>query len=293
MTCLSACEQRSSVLQWDVGRRVLDLSRRPCIMGILNVTPDSFSDGKSFFDPSRAVERALEMEAQGADIIDVGGESTRPYAPEVSATEELRRVLPVIGALVGRVKVPLSIDTYKAVVAKEALAAGVEIVNDISALTFDDQMASVVAGAGAGVVLMHTRGTPGNMQQNTRYDDIVGEVARFLLDALGRAQAAGIRAERVVIDPGIGFGKSVAGNLEVIRRLAEFSSLGRPILIGPSRKSFIGTVLGREVQDRLFGTAAAVAISLANGASLFRVHDVLEMRDVADMAKALTEPGSG
>jgi dihydropteroate synthase len=260
-------------------------------MGILNVTPDSFSDGSLYCDVDRAVDRAFEMEAQGADIIDIGGESTRPFAPPVPADEELDRVMPVIERLDGRLRIPLSIDTYKAVVARETLRAGVEIVNDISAMTFDPEMAAVVAAAGAGVVLMHTRGNPEEMQRRTVYDDLVAEVAGFLADALDRARGAGIAKERVVLDPGIGFGKSVAGNLELVRRLGEIVALGRPVLVGPSRKSFIGKVLGRETGERLFGTAAAVAISLANGASVFRVHDVQAMRDVVDMAAALTGPG--
>ena len=276
---------------WFVGRRVLDLSARPCIMGILNITPNSFSDGNRFFSLARAVDRALEMEAEGADIIDVGGESTRPNAPAVSEKEELRRVLPVIEALAGRLKIPLSIDTYKASVAKAVLAAGVEIVNDISGLTFDPLMAETVALSGAGLVVMHTRGNPLEMQSNTAYDDLIAEITAFLQQSLSLASAAGIAAERIVVDPGIGFGKSVEGNLEIVRRLAEFADLGHPILLGPSRKSFIGKVLGRESDARLYGTAAAVAIAVANGATILRVHDVKEMRDVADMAKALSKIG--
>jgi dihydropteroate synthase len=275
---------------WIVGRRRIDLSRRPCIMGILNVTPDSFSDGNSFFDREKAVDRALQMEEEGADIIDIGGESTRPHASPVAEKEELSRVIPVIEALAGQLKIPISIDTYKASVAKAALTAGAEIVNDISGLTFDERMADVVAAAQAGLVVMHTRGTPREMQSDTAYADIIAEIAASLRSSLLLARTAGIAAERIVVDPGIGFGKSVAGNVEVIRRLAEFAALGRPLLIGPSRKSFIGKVLGRESAERLFGTAAAVAIALSNGASIFRVHDVKEMRDVADMAWALCRP---
>lgn len=275
---------------WRLARRGLDVARRPCIMGVLNVTPDSFSDGNRFSSIKSAVARALEMEAEGADIIDIGGESTRPNAPPVLADEELRRVIPVIERLAGRLTIPLSIDTYKAVVAREALQAGAEIVNDISALSFDPQMAATVAAAEAGVILMHTRGRPSEMQKDTGYGCIVAEVVASLRESLARAQAAGIAAERIVVDPGIGFGKSVNGNLEIIRRLAEFAVLGRPVMVGTSRKSFIGAVLGREVDDRLFGTAASVAIALAHGASLFRVHDVKEMRDVLDMAQALLRP---
>lgn len=273
---------------WIVGRRTLDLSARPLIMGVLNVTPDSFSDGSRYLDLARAEARALEMEAEGADIIDVGGESTRPSAPPVDTDEELRRVIPVIERLAGRLKVPISIDTYKAAVAREAVGAGAEIVNDVSGLAFDPDMAATVAAAGAGLVVMHTRGRPDAMQKDTAYADIVGEVIDSLRRSLAEAAAAGIPAERIVVDPGIGFGKSIEGNLEILRRLPEFASLGRPVLIGTSRKSFIGRILGREVDERLFGTAATVALGVAGGASIFRVHDVRAMRDVADMAHAVT-----
>jgi dihydropteroate synthase len=201
--------------------------------------------------------------------------------------------MPVIEGLSGRLKIPLSIDTFKAVVAREALAAGAEIVNDISALTFDDRMGEVVSAAGAGLVLMHTRGKPADMQKDTVYLSIMSELNEFLKRSLLLAEQAGIEADRIVIDPGIGFGKSAEGNCEIIGRLAELSSLGRPIMVGTSRKSFIGAVLGRPVGERTFGTAATVAIALANGASIFRVHDVREMRDTVDMATALIWPSAG
>lgn len=277
---------------WTFGRRSLDLSRRPCIMGILNVTPDSFSDGNAYFDRSRAVDRALEMEANGADIIDIGGESTRPFSPPVDVDEELRRVVPVVEALAGRLSVPISVDTYKAAVVRAAMNAGAEIANDISGLTFDDAMAATVAETGAGLVVMHTRGTPETMQLTTGYDDIVANVISFLSQSLHRARSAGIADERVVVDPGIGFGKSLAGNLELLRRISEFAGLGRPVLLGTSRKTFIGTVLNRDVDERLFGTAATVALGVARGASIFRVHDVRAMRDVADMAHAIAYPAN-
>jgi dihydropteroate synthase len=262
-------------------------------MGILNVTPDSFSDGNRFLDVEGAVERALEMEAEGADMIDIGGESTRPFAPPVAEREELKRVMPVLERLAGQLRIPVSIDTYKSAVAREALAAGAEVINDISALTFDERMAGVVAAAGAGLVLMHTRGTPSEMQKDTAYGSIIGDITVSLRKLLAMAESAGIAAEQIVVDPGIGFGKSAEGNLEILRRLGEFSVLGRPIMVGTSRKSFIGKVLGREVGERAFGTAATVAIALVNGASIFRVHDVKEMRDVVDMAMALVSPGAG
>lgn len=277
---------------WRFGSRTFDLSRRPCIMGILNITPDSFSDGSRFSTVEQAVAEAEKMVAEGADLIDIGGESTRPDSLPVPAGEEIRRVMPVIEALAGRIAVPLSIDTWKAEVARVALSAGVEVVNDISGMEFDPRMAGTVAATNAGVVLMHTRGRPQEMQSDTTYADLVGEVSDYLGSCLARTVAAGISAERVVLDPGLGFAKSIAGNLEIIRRLGEFAPLGRPLLVGPSRKSFIGKTLGREVDDRLFGTAAAVAVSLLHGARIFRVHDVKPMRDVVDMAAAIVSAGA-
>jgi dihydropteroate synthase len=278
---------------WQIGGRSIDISRRACIMGILNVTPDSFSDGNRFLTAEKAVERALEMEEEGADVIDIGGESTRPYARSVGPDEELRRVMPVLNGLAGKLKIPVSIDTFKSAVAKEALNAGAEIVNDISALTFDDRMAEVVSSTRAGLVLMHTRGRPADMQKDTVYPSIISEVTDSLRKSLALAEEAGIEEERIVVDPGIGFGKSAEGNLEILRRLSEFSALGRPIMVGTSRKSFIGAVLGRSVAERIFGTAATVAVALANGATIFRVHDVREMRDTVDMAMALMKPPVG
>jgi dihydropteroate synthase len=278
---------------WNFNGRTIDLSRRACIMGILNITPDSFSDGNRYTTVDRSLERAFEMEAEGADILDIGGESTRPFASPVDPEEELRRVMPVIEGLAGRLTIPLSIDTFKAVVAREALAAGAEIVNDISGLTFDERMGEIVSAAGAGLVLMHTRGRPADMQKDTRYASIMSEVTESLKKSLLLAERAGIEDERIVVDPGIGFGKSADGNCEIIARLAELSALGRPVMVGTSRKGFIGAVLGRSVGERSFGTAATVAVALANGASIFRVHDVREMRDTADMAMALTRLPAG
>lgn len=260
-------------------------------MGILNVTPDSFSDGNRYGSIDAAVDAARQMVDDGADIIDVGGESTRPDAAPVAVDEEIRRVVPVVERLVGLVPVPISIDTWKGPVAAAALQAGAAIVNDISAMTFDPSMAGVVAGSDAGLVLMHTRGTPATMQTDTRYDDLVTEVGLFLQGALAGAIAAGIAAERIVVDPGIGFGKSVPGNLELLRRLPELAYLARPLLVGTSRKSFIGAVLGRAVGDRLFGTTASVAVAMMNGATIFRVHDVRATRDTVDMVRAITSPG--
>lgn len=276
-------------MKWDIGTRTLDLTKRPCIMGILNVTPDSFSDGARFLDSEEAVDRALEMEIQGADIIDIGGESTRPGSTPVSEEDELRRVLPVLEKLSGKIRIPISIDTYKSRVAEESILRGAEIVNDISGFAFDNKMAEVVAAGQAGVILTHTSGRPAVMQKFTEYHSVVAEVISSLRQAMSLAVSAGISPERIVVDPGIGFGKSTRGNLEILKRLREFASLERPILIGTSRKSFIGNVLNRPVEDRIFGTAATVALALANGASILRVHDVKEMRDVADMTMSILQ----
>jgi len=271
---------------WQTSSRALSLER-PLIMGILNVTPDSFSDGGRYMDPLRAIDRAMQMVDEGADIIDIGGESTRPGSSGVDAEEEIRRTAPVIAALTGTLSCPISVDTWKSEVAREAMASGAEIINDISGFSFDPRMSAVAAASGAGVVLMHTRGKPGEMQNNTEYSDIIGEISSVLGASMDAALAAGIAAEKIVLDPGIGFGKSVEGNLAILRRLAEFSSLGRPLLIGTSRKSFISRCLNRSTGELSYGTAATVAVAVANGASILRVHDVKAMRDAADMAYAV------
>lgn len=263
------------------------LDRRTHLLGVLNVTPDSFSDGGAFLDPGAAAEHALRMAADGADCIDIGGESTRPGAPPVSAEEEWARIGPVLKRLLGRCPVPISVDTTKAAVAARALDAGVAIVNDVSALRFDPALAGLVAEAGAGLVLMHMQGTPRTMQERPSYGDVVAEIRAFLAERLQVAMGAGIPPEAVLLDPGIGFGKGVEHNLTLLRRLPELGTLGRPLLVGPSRKSFIGAVLGTAVTDRLEGTAAALALAIAGGATLVRVHDVKAMGRVARMCDAI------
>jgi dihydropteroate synthase len=279
--------------QWELAQRSLPLGGRPCLMGILNITPDSFSDGSRYLDPFKAEDHAAQMVAEGADIIDIGGESTRPGAPPVPTDEELRRVLPIIERLARSLPIPLSIDTTKAVVARAALASGAEIVNDISGFTFDPEMVHVVAAARAGAVIMHTRGTPAEMQQHTSYGNIVAEVKDFLSQQMQTALAAGIRPASLVLDPGIGFGKDLPGNLTLLRNIPALLSLGLPVLLGTSRKAFIGRILGREVAERLQGTAATVAFGLMQGATVFRVHDVRAMRDLTDMTAALMGTWSG
>jgi dihydropteroate synthase len=257
-------------------------------MGILNVTPDSFSDGNLYSDPQRAIDRALEMAAEGADIIDIGGESTRPDAAPVSTEDEMKRLIPVIAGLAGKTSCPISVDTWKSHVAQAAIDSGAAIINDISGFNFDARMASVAARTGAGVVLMHTRGTPQSMQHDIVYTDLIGEITYSLQQSLSMADEAGIERERIAIDPGIGFGKLAVHNLEILRRLREFTCIGLPLLAGTSRKAFIGKVLNRETGQRTYGTAATVALAVNNGADILRVHDVCEMRDAADMAQAIT-----
>ena len=264
---------------------------RPRIMGILNVTPDSFSDGGVYLSPERAIERAMLMADEGADLIDIGGESSRPGAAAISIQEELDRVLPVLEGLAGEIGIPLSIDTSKSAVASSAVAAGAEFVNDISGLQFDPDMAAVVAESGAGLFVMHTRGRPAQMQANTGYSDLLGEVAGCLRESLEMALRAGVAVEKLAVDPGIGFGKDVAGNLELLRRLAELTCLGRPILLGTSRKSFIGRILGQDdPRQRLAGSLATVALGVAGGAQIFRVHDVAPSREAALIARAVCWP---
>ncbi len=257
---------------------------RIIVMGVVNTTPDSFSDGGQFLDADRAVAQALRLAAEGADIIDIGGESTRPGAEPVAEEEEIRRVIPVIERLARASDVAISIDTVKARVAQLALQAGAKIVNDISALQADEEMAATVAQAGAGVILMHRRGTPQTMQANTNYDDLVAEVREALAQAIARAEDAGCDPRRIMIDPGIGFGKSLEGNLDLIRSIKTFASLGKPVLIGASRKSFVGRITGAEAPDRLGGSLAAAVAAVLNGAAAVRAHDVKETRQAVDVA---------
>ncbi len=278
--------------EWKLAHgRYLSLGQRTIIMGILNVSPESFS-GDGIADPKEAVARAQAMVEAGADIIDVGGESTRPGAEPIPLQEELRRVLPVLEQLASRVDAVLSIDTYKPEVAEAALRAGAHIINDVFALR-SPGMAEVAASQGAGVVLMHMRGEPRTMQVNPTYTNLMEEVWSFLADRVQAALDAGIGWQSLAIDPGIGFGKTAEHNLEIIRRLRELTSLGLPVLVGPSRKSFIGKVLGTPVGERLEGTAAVVALAVANGASIVRVHDVPAMVRVARMADAVVRGTGG
>ncbi|MDD3926172.1 MAG: dihydropteroate synthase [bacterium] len=259
---------------WRIGERLYDPARRTLVMGILNVTPDSFSDGGRYLDPDRALEHALQMIAEGADIIDIGAESTRPGAGEVAEDEEIARLLPVIERLVDKTDLPISVDTRKAGTAAAVLQAGASIINDISGLTHDPDMAAMVADVKASLVVMHIKGTPETMHLAPTYEDLMGEITSFLYNSVDRAAAAGVAAERIAVDPGIGFGKTWDHNLEILRRLMELRSLGRPILVGASRKAFIGAVLDLPPQERQEGTLAVNALAVANGASIIRVHDV-------------------
>jgi dihydropteroate synthase len=265
----------------------LRLGPVPAIMGILNVTPDSFSDGGHFATADAAIDHGRRLADAGAAILDVGGESTRPGAAPVTEDEERRRVLPPIEALAGRHGLFVSVDTSKASVAADACAAGARMINDVTALAGDARMAETAARSGVPVVLMHMRGTPRTMQEDPRYDDVVGEVMASLRAAIARARSAGISEEALLVDPGIGFGKTVAHNVELLARLGEFRSLGRPVLVGPSRKRFVGELTGRPVEARAFGTAAAVAAAVLAGALVVRVHDVAEMADVVTVAAAM------
>jgi dihydropteroate synthase len=257
----------------------------PVVMGVVNVTPDSFSDGGAWLDPGAAVAHGQDLARQGADILDVGGESTRPGAEPVGAEEELRRVLPVLEGLAGAGP-RLSIDTSKAAVAEAALRAGATIVNDVTALRGDPAMAALLAGQECDVCLMHMLGEPRTMQRDPRYGDVVDDVRAFLSERLEFAVAEGIAAERIWLDPGIGFGKTMAHNLELLRRLHELVALGRPIVVGTSRKSFLGTLTGRGVHERVPATIATNVLAFAAGARVFRVHDVAEVRDALLVAAA-------
>jgi dihydropteroate synthase len=260
-------------------------------MGVVNVTPDSFSDGGRYLEARAAIDHGLELEAEGAAILDVGGESTRPGADPVSEDEELRRVMPVIGGLIERgAGARISIDTSKAGVAVRALEAGATFVNDVTAFRGDPEMAGVVAQAGVECCLMHMLGDPRTMQDNPHYDDVVGDIKAFLTERMAFAVEAGIAEERILLDPGIGFGKTVHHNLELLRRLGEFLDLGRPVVIGTSRKSFLGRLTGREASERVAATVATNVLAYERGARVFRVHDVAPVHDALTVTAATVSP---
>jgi len=266
---------------------VLDLDLKICIMGVLNVTPDSFSDGGQYLETHTAIERGITMAGEGADIIDVGGESTRPYSRKITAKEELDRVVPVIEGLREELAIPISIDTCKAEVAREALRAGASMINDISALRFDPDMASIAAEAGVPVILMHMKGMPETMQQNPTYGDLIPEILDFLEDAIERSVSAGIKRDLIIVDPGIGFGKTFDHNLKIIKALSRFAALERPVLLGTSNKAFIGHILGKEVYERDTGTMATIAYGVINGAHIIRVHHVRKAVETVRMIEAI------
>lgn len=274
-------------LEWKCRDTTFSLGPMPLLMGILNVTPDSFSDGGRFLDHGKAVERALEMLDQGADIIDVGGESTRPGASPVDAKEECARIIPVIRELVSRMKAVVSVDTMKAAVARQALEAGARIINDVSALTFDPGMAQTAAESGAGVILMHMKGSPRTMQADPRYDDVVSEVREYLAARADDLTGKGLSRNRLAVDPGIGFGKTVDHNLRLIAEIEKIKSLGMPVAVGLSRKSFLGKLTGKNVEDRLAASISGVVFCVLKGVHVLRVHDVGESRDAARVAYAL------
>lgn len=270
------------------GREPLHLGTSTLVMGVLNVTPDSFSDGGLAYEPAHAIERALAMEAEGADIVDIGAESTRPGAEAVDAAEEWRRLAPVLEGLSGRIRIPVSIDTYRAETARRALRAGATIVNDISGLSYDPALGDVVAEYGAALVLMHTRGRSREMYLEARYDDVVQEVTRELQRAVERAVGAGVAWDRLIVDPGIGFAKKAEHSMKALACLSAFSALGRPLLSGPSRKSFLTSATGpTPPQERDWATAAAVTQSVLAGAHIVRVHRVAEMVQVVRIADAI------
>ena len=274
------------ILKWPRGR--LDFSGGTLVMGVLNVTPDSFSDGGEFFDTDKAIEHGLQMAADGASIIDVGAESTRPGSKPVSVDEQIRRAIPVIEAICARVDVPISIDTFRSEVALAALDAGAAMINDITAALGDKRMGELAARQQVPVVLMHMQGEPSTMQVEPEYDDVVGEVLGFLLDRAKRAEEFGIDKSKIFIDPGIGFGKRLEHNVLILRNISKFVQTGYRVVVGTSRKSFLGKITGKEnPRERIFGTAATVALCAAAGVSIVRVHDVAEMVNVVKVANKL------
>jgi len=263
-----------------------DFSSRTHVMGILNITPDSFSDGGMYMNAEKAIERGIEMEDEGADMIDIGGVSTRPGSEPVPVEEELRRVLSVVKGLYGRVRIPISVDTFRAQVAARAIEAGADIINDVTGLTFDRKMAATIAAGNATAVIMHMKGTPKTMQDDPTYLDLIGEIRAYLRRQTDYASQSGIK--QIFVDPGIGFGKTADHNLELIRRMGEVASLGCPVLVGPSRKSFIGKLLDLPPDQRVEGTAAAAVLAARNGAAVVRVHDVKEIVRALKVADAIS-----
>jgi len=275
---------------------VLELGERTLVMGVLNVTPDSFSDGGKFLDPQSAIEHALEMERAGADLLDIGGESTRPGSTGTAAETELARILPVLEGFRGALKIPIVVDTRKSQVAEAAISAGAQIINDVSGLRFDPRLAEVSQRRGVPLILMHMRGEPATMQKVPFARDVMKDVVRGLRASIRKARAAGVRKSQIVIDPGIGFGKSFEQNYELLRKLSELAKLGYPLLVGTSRKGFLGATLARNgkpapSEERLWATAATVTASILGGAHIVRVHDVAEMAQVARVTDCLLDPG--
>ena len=272
-------------------KRTFTLGKRTLLMGVLNVTPDSFSDGGLFFDKETAFARGLKMIEEGADFIDIGGESTRPGSKPLGLDEELRRVIPVIESLTKAVDVPISIDTYKSTVANKAIEAGAQIINDISGLRLDPSLSQVAAKENVPLVLMHIRGNPETMQKNIHYKSLFSEIIQYLRNSIQRAESAGVDPEQIIIDPGIGFGKTVEDNLLILKNLQEFKILGKPLLLGTSRKNFIGKILNADVTERLEGTLSSIVVSALNGAHIIRCHDILQVKRAIAIADAVRQAG--
>jgi len=272
-------------------KRTFTLGKRTLLMGVLNVTPDSFSDGGLFFDKEAAIAHGLKMVEEGADLIDIGGESTRPGSKPLGLDEELRRVIPVIESLAKEMDVPISIDTYKSDVAKKAIEAGAQIINDITGLQLDPSLSQVAAKEDVPLVLMHIRGNPETMQKNIHYESLFSEIIQHLKDSIQRAESAGVDPEKIIIDPGIGFGKTLDDNLLILKNLQEFKILGKPLLLGTSRKSFIGKILNADVNERLEGTLSSIVVGVLNGAHIIRCHDVIQAKKAIAIADAVRQAG--
>lgn len=277
----------SPALTVSAGSRLLDVTSRPLIMGILNVTPDSFSDGGAYVTVQQALRQARQMEQEGADIIDIGAESSRPRSQPIDEVEELRRLMPALEAVQGAVPLPISVDTTKAAVARRAIAAGASIINDITALRSDPLMADLIAQSGAAIILMHMQGTPATMQKAPRYENVTREVIAFLCERAQTAMKQGIKRSQIILDPGFGFGKLQEHNLQLLNEFAMLTNLGYPILAGLSRKQFIGHLTQQPVHERGYGTAGAVAVAILKGTHIVRVHDVRAMRDTVSVVSAI------